>query len=122
MTVTPLPTAAEAPTPGLPRRFVMQPWFAAMASRGIDPASQANAEHRTWLELTAADVFADLMETFEQELDAAYRQAARRNRIPDGGFLHDHETRWKAIRAAFAAGCADIRSPERLSRHERRHP
>jgi hypothetical protein len=111
MTVTALPTA-EAPDRDKPRRLFMQPWFATMTTRGIDPTSEANAEHRTWLERTAADVFDDLAERFEQELDEAFRQAARRKRIPDGGFLNDHDTRWKAIRGAFAAGCAEVMAGE----------
>lgn len=113
MTVTALPAAAEAPDRDTPRRLFMQAWFATQARTcRINPDDPANAEHRTWLELTAADVLDQMTEKFEEEMEAAYRQAARRDQLPLDGFLHDSDARYRAIWAALSAGCAEILAGE----------
>lgn len=110
MTVTALSTA-EAPQ-GLPRRLAMQPWFAAMTGRGFNPNSGADHDHRTWLELVAAYAFADAMEAFEAEMRSAIDAATSSGELPYGGFLAPGSLQDKAIRAAFAAGCAEVMAGE----------
>lgn len=113
MTITALPTAAESPDRDTPRRLFMQAWFAAQArNHRINPDDPANAAHRTWLELAAADVLDQMTEEFEGQLEAAYRQATRRDLLPLDGFLHDSDTRYRAIWAALSAGCAEILAGE----------
>lgn len=116
MTVTALPTAAEAPDDRVPRRLFMQSWFTAMTARDLyNPHSGADHDSRTWLELVAAYAFADAVTAFEEEMRSAIAAALETGQLPYGGFLQDgclHQVRDKAIRAAFAAGCAEILAGE----------
>jgi hypothetical protein len=110
MTVTPLPTAAEAPTPGLPRRLSLQGWLATQSR--IDPTSAQNEDHRTWIELVAAHAFRDLADAFAEELEGAVDQALRDGILKPGGFLADAKVRSKVIKAALSSGCAEVMAGE----------
>ena len=89
----------------LPRRLLLQDQLAAV---GFVPGHPDDDDHRTWLELAAADVTAHIVAEFEGQLAGAIEQSLRSWTLHAGGFLADRDQREAAIRAALVGAAAAI--------------